>query len=187
MTRLDLWKDPWPLDEAQCPCDVHFIEFLRHSGLKNQRIFHFGTGDHHHVGREASTLGHNVLGITATEHEYASYMRLVVENPDLGRHYKVIFSDIYQTNLSLLPRFDIVTLFHLCEFWSAHNAPFSSLDDGGVLHGLAGLVEPGGLIAFYTGSFAYDAAARLLENFGQKAGFEELDPVKTLRIFQRAG
>lgn len=185
MKKLDLWRDPWPLDEAQCPCDVHFTHWLKEQGLQGQRIFHFGTGDHHHVGLQAPGAGHSVLGITATEAENSSYIKLIVENPDLGRHYKVLFSDIYQTNLALLPAFDIVTLFHLGEFWSANNAPFAALDDRGLLKGMADKVATGGHIAFFTGSFAYDVAERLIPEVLPQLGFLELPRSRSLRIFRR--
>ncbi len=187
MKKLDLWRDPWPLDEAQCPCDVHFTAWLKEAGLSGQRIFHFGTGDHHHVGLQAPRDGHSVLGITATEAEVSSYIRLVVENPDLGRHYKVLFSDIYQTNLTLLPAFDIVTLFHLGEFWSANNAPYAAMDDKGVLEGLAEKVVPGGWMAFFTGSFAYDVAERLIPEVLPQRGFSEAPRHQSLRLFRRQG
>jgi hypothetical protein len=185
MKKLDLWRDPWPLDEAQCPCDVHFTTWLREQGLLGQRIFHFGTGDHHHVGLQAPGAGHSVLGITATEAENSSYIKLIVENPVLGRHYKVLFSDIYQTNLALLPEFDIVTLFHLGEFWSANNAPFATLDDRSLLEGMANKVVKGGHIAFFTGSFAYDVAAKLIPDVLPHRGFVELPRSGSLRIFRR--
>lgn len=182
---LDLWKDPWPLDVAQCPCDVHFSSYLSQNGLKNQTIFHFGTGDHHHVGLQAPAGGHSVLGVTATQAEYLSYINLVVSNPDLGRHYKVVFSDIYQIDPRLLPDFDIVTLFHLCEFWSATNAPFAAFDDAGVLEALGAKVKPGGLVGFYTGSFAYEGAAKLIPAWAKSAGFEEIAPFETLRFWRK--
>ena len=109
----------------------------------------------------------------------------MVENPELGRHYKVLFSDIYQTNLALLPEFDIVTLFHLGEFWSANNAPFAALDDRGLLEGMADKVAKGGHIAFFTGSFAYDVAAKLIPEVLPQRGFTELPPCASLRIFRR--
>ncbi len=186
MKKLDLWRDPWPLDEAQCPCDVHLTRWLREQGLSGQRIFHFGTGDHHHVGLQAPGSGHSVLGITATEAEYSSYIRLVVENPDLGRQYKVMFGDIYQTNLALLPEFDLVTLFHLGEFWSANNAPFAALDDRGLMEGMAKKIVPGGRMAFFTGSFAYDVAERLIPAVLPPLGFTEEAGSRSLRLFRRA-
>jgi hypothetical protein len=185
MAKLDLWKDPWPLDVGQCPCDVHFTRFLAERGLSGQRIFHLGTGDHHHVGLQAPAGNHAVLGITATEPEYSSYIRLAVENPHLGKFYKVLFSDIYQINPRLLPEFDIVTLFHLCEFWSQANAPFAALDDRGVLEALSRKVRAGGLVLFYTGSFAYDAAARLIPDWQAGTGFVEEPGYESLRIFRK--
>jgi hypothetical protein len=185
MAKLDLWKDPWPLDVKQCPCDVHFTTYLAESGLKAQRIFHLGTGDHHHVGLQAPAADHAVLGITATEAEYVSYIRLAVENPHLGKYYKVLFSDIYQINPRLLPEFDIVTLFHLCEFWFEGNIPFAAMNDQGVLETLSDHVRPGGLVLFYTGSFAYDAAARLIPDWAAKRGFIEEKGFETLRIFRK--
>lgn len=185
MARLDLWKDPWPLDVKQCPCDVHFTSYLKEEGLVGQTIFHFGTGDHHHVGLQAPASDHAVIGITATEPEYRSYIRLVTENPHLGKYYKVLFSDIYQINPRLLPGFNIVTLFHLCEFWSENNADFAAFDDKGVLDALTALVRPGGLVLFYTGSFAYDTASRLIPDWAARTGFTEQPGYETLRIFRK--
>lgn len=187
MAKLDLWKDPWPLDVKQCPCDVHFTGYLGEKGLTGQRIFHFGTGDHHHVGLQAPAGGHAVLGITATQAEYESYIRLATDNPHLGKYYKVLFSDIYQINPRLLPEFDIATLFHLCEFWSETNAPYAAMNDAGVLDAISGLVRPGGLVLFYTGSFAYSAAAKLIPEWAEKHGFSEEKPHETLRLFRKAG
>lgn len=186
MAKLDLWKDPWPLDEKQCPCDVHFVAWLSACGLSGQRIFHFGTGDHHHVGLHAARLGHSVLGITATEAEYRSYIRLVIENPELGRHYKVLFSDIYQTNLGLLPKFDLVTLFHIGEFWSENNAPFASLDDAGLMEGMVEKLNPGGRLFLFTGSFAYDVAERVLPAVAARQGLIEEPRAQSLRVFRKA-
>jgi SAM-dependent methyltransferase len=188
MTKLELWKDPWPLDEQQCPCDVHFTRFLAAKALTNQRIFHLGTGLHHHVGLQAPASGHAVLGITASADEYQAYIDLAVNNPHLGKSYKVLFSDIYQTNAALLPPvFDIVTLFHLCEFWFESNAPYAAMNDQGVLETLTQRVVPGGLVLFYTGSFAYDAAALLIDPWFSNAGFAEETPFETLRIFRKTG
>lgn len=185
MAKLELWKDPWPLDVKQCPCDVHFTQYLTEKGLKNQRIFHFGTGNHHHVGLQAPAAGHSVLGITATEPEYVSYIRLAIENPHLGKYYKVMFSDIYQINTRLLDRFDILTLFHLCEFWSEQNAEYAALDDKGVLEALSDKVVPGGLVGFYVGSFAYDKAEKLIPAWAAAGGYVEEPRYETLRLFRK--
>jgi SAM-dependent methyltransferase len=165
---------------------VHFTRFLAEKALVGQRIFHFGTGDHHHVGLQAPAGDHAVIGITATESEYSSYIRLVVENPHLGKYYKVLFSDIYQLNERLLSSFDIVTLFHLCEFWSENNAPFASFDDRGVLDMLSDRLRPDGLMLFYTGSFAYPATEKLIPEWAETHRFIEEKRFETLRIFRKA-
>lgn len=183
MAKLELWQDPWPLDVKQCPCDVHFTQYMTGKRLNGQRIFHFGTGDHHHVGLQAPAGGHSVLGITATEPEYLSYIRLIVENPGLGKRYKVLFSDIYQLNFSLLPEFDIVTLFHVGEFWSGNNAPYAAVDDRGLIEGMAAKLAPGGLMLFYTGSFAYEVPERLIPVLMPSLGFVEEPRHESLRIF----
>lgn len=186
MAILDLWKDPWPLDENQCPCDVHFTRYLKEKGLVEQVIFHLGSGSHHHVGLQAPAAGHSVLGITANEAEYSAYIKLAIENPHLGKYYKLLFSDIYQTNPKLLPaRFDIVTLFHLCEFWFEGNIPYAAMDDRGVLETLAARVPAGGRVMFYTGSYAWPTASKLVDAWAEPAGFAEEAPFETLRIFLR--
>ncbi|PPD14184.1 MAG: hypothetical protein CTY25_13305 [Methylobacterium sp.] len=185
MAKLELWQDAWPLDVNQCPCDVHFTRYLEAQGFKNQRIFHFGTGDHHHVGLQAPSNGHVVLGITATEPEYSSYIRLVVNNPLLGKHYKVLFTDIYQTILDLLPSFDLITMFHVGEFWSANNAPHAILDDEALLEGMIGKLVPGGRLFLYTGSFAYAVPERLIPAVAARNGLIEEPQFESLRVFRK--
>lgn len=182
---LRLWADPWPLDVKQCPCDVHFTEWLKSAGIRNATIFHFGTGDHHHVGKTEALrgAGNAVLGVTATEPEYDSYTRLVVSNPMVGKLYKVVFTDIYQLEPRLLPEFDVVTLFHLCEFWSETNAPYANLNDLGVLEAMAGKVRKGGRLLFYTGSFAWrDASSKLAADHVARLGFGPQERFESLII-----
>ncbi len=97
----------------------------------------------------------------------------------------MLISDIYQTNLSLLPEFDIVTLFHVGEFWSANNAPFASVDDAGLIEGMASKLAPGGRLFLYTGSFAYDVAERLIPAIAARTGLTEQPRFETLRFFAR--
>ena len=184
---LDLWKDPWPLDVRQCPCDVHFTDWVAAKGIRNASVFHFGTGDHHHVGKTQALngSGNGVLGITATRPEYDSYIDLVVKTADVGKLYKVLFTDIYQLEPRLLPEFDVVTLFHLCEFWSEANAPFSTMNDEGVLRAMAGKVKPGGSLLFYTGSFAFSVAMPLIDRLVPALGFSGPEKVDSLLVYRK--
>ena len=189
MDLLDLWKDPWPLDVAQCPCDVHFTGWAETTRLRDAAIFHFGTGDHHHVGKTMAMNGSGcaTLGVTATRPEYQSYIDLVIRDPRVGKAYKVLFTDIYQLEPRLLPDFDVVTLFHLCEFWSETNAPYANVDDAGVLRAMAAKVKPGGALMLYTGSFAYGRAGPLADALLPGLGFGPAARHQALRIHRKTG
>jgi len=184
---LDLWKDPWPLDVRQCPCDVHFTDWVACERLSGASIFHFGTGSHHHVGKTLALNGSDnaVIGITATRPEYDSYIDLVIGTPVVGQRYKVLFSDIYQLEPRLLPEFDVVTLFHLCEFWSETNAPYATMTDEGVLRAMAAKVRPGGALLFYTGSFAFGTARGLIETIVPKLGFAGPETADSLLVYRK--
>jgi hypothetical protein len=184
---LDLWKDPWPLDVRQCPCDVHFTDWMAEEKRKGQSVFHFGTGDHHHVGKTLAMNGSDnaVLGVTATRPEYMSYIDLVIGTPEIGKRYKVLFTDIYQIEPRLLPDFDVVTLFHLAEFWSQTNAPYATHDDAAVLKAMAAKVRRGGALLFYTGSFAFETANKLIEAHVPALGFVGPERCNSLLVFRR--
>ena len=44
---MNIWDVYWGLRVEQCPCDVHFVEWLEELGLTGKRVYHFGTGGHH--------------------------------------------------------------------------------------------------------------------------------------------
>jgi hypothetical protein len=190
MATLNFWNTTWSLDEAQCPCDVHFLEYLAQKGARNAAIFHFGTGNHHIVGLETARNGTNnaVLGITASPHEYQAYVDLLIANPRLGHTYKAYFGDIYQLDARLLPQFDYVTLFHAGEYRTAENDAYGALTDLEMALVLAGKIKPEGQMLFYTGSFAYDKAEAVAAELIGRHGFERAGAFKTLEIIQkRAG
>lgn len=115
---LHIWNGSWDLREFECPCDIHLINWLDEKHMRDATIFHFGAGAHHHVGIECARPERRnaVLGITASPQEYEAYVTLAINRPDVLRFYTAIFGDIYLLNEKLLPTFDVVTLFHLCEF-----------------------------------------------------------------------
>jgi hypothetical protein len=69
MPKLNYYNATWSLDEAQCPCDLQFLEYLKERQARNAAIFHFGSGNHHIVGLKAAEDGANnaVLSITASD------------------------------------------------------------------------------------------------------------------------
>jgi len=182
-------KGAWALRPDDCPCDIHFVEWMERNGTRNQAVFHFGTGDHHHVGIRLSEsgLGASVMGITATRREYDSYIDLVTHRPELARTYCVYFGDIYTANAALLPMFDVVTLFHLCEFRTEENDAYGALTDLELTHLFTRGTRPGGHLVFYTGSYAYARAEAVIAEWAATAPVEEVEGFRTLRVFRKTG
>ena len=187
MSTLNYWNGTWSLDEAQCPCDLHFLQYLAEKRVKGAAIFHFGTGNHHIVGLKAAENGADnaVLGITASPQEYDDYVELLIRNPRLGHTYKAYFGDIYQLDARLLPEFDYVTLFHVGEFRTPENDSYGALTDLEMTLLLADKVKPGGEILFYVGSFAYDKAQAVALELAKVRPFAPAGGYKTLRIYRK--
>lgn len=158
--KLHFWDAYWDHRPAECPCDEDFVRWLDETGIRDASIYHFGTGGHHYVGLEcASPERRNaVLGITAAPQEHETYVKLAIERPEILRHYNAIFGDIYLINPKLLPDFDVVTLFHLCEFRGPQNDAYGALTDREVTDILTAKLKPGGYMLFFPGSFAWDRA-----------------------------
>jgi hypothetical protein len=180
----------WPLRADLCPCDVHFCEFLEERNIRQRSIFHFGTGGHHLVGLRNHDAGlqNDVLGLTVAPKEHLRYVRKVIHDPLLGRHYKVLFADIFSLSAATLPVFDLVTLFHLCEFTDASTAGHR-LTDAEVLHLFWSKTAPGGLLLFYPRSYGYKKLTPLIEqavNDGKLAFVESYKSLVVYRASARA-
>ena len=186
-TTLNFWNATWSLDEKQCPCDIHFLEYLDSRSTRGVDIFHMGTGNHHIVGLRtaANGSGNHVLGITASPQEYDDYIKLLIANPRLGFTYKAYFGDIYQIDRRLLPTFDYVTLFHLGEYRTAENDSYVALTDLEMTRVLADRLKANGEILFYSGSFAFDRAEAVGRELVKSGAFTDAGSFKTLRIFRK--
>ncbi len=184
---LNYWNATWSLDEKQCPCDIHFLDYLEDRKVTNADIFHMGTGNHHIVGLKtaASAAGNHVLGITASPQEYEDYVKLLIANPKLGFTYKAYFGDIYQIDRRLMPDLDYVTLFHLGEYRTEANDAYGALTDAEVTMVLADKLRPGGEIHFYSGSFAFDRAEASARELVEARPFDDAGSYKSLRIFRK--
>jgi len=184
---MNIWDVNWFLDEKQCPCDVHFLEYLEREKITGASIFHFGTGGHHVVGiRTAQNgTGNAVLGITASPQEYNDYVKLVIERPEIGRTYKVFFGDIYQLDARLLPEFDLVTLFHTGEFRTEKNDEYGALTDLEVAELLVNKLKAGGRVLFFAGSFAFDKAEAVATQLVAKRLVTAEPEYKTLRVYRK--
>src|SRR5262245_3374661 len=129
--QLNYYDHAWPLNVPQCPCDVHFLEYLQKHNLTEKVIFHFGTGAHHIVGKTNFESGepNEILAVTASPREYEKYIEFIIHNPAAARCYKVMFTDIYTLTPRIIPNFDLVTLFHLGEYYDEERSAYAQLDD----------------------------------------------------------
>jgi hypothetical protein len=184
---LYVYEHPWDLDLAVCPCDAHFVAWLRATGTRGATIFHFGTGTHHLVGTAAADADNAVLAITASPGEHDAYVKLVTERPEVAWRYKVLFGDIYQLDARLLPRFAAVTLFHLCEFRGEINDAYGALTDLDLATLLADRLEPGGRLFFYKGSMAFAKARPVIDELARRRPLIREPDFETLEIHRLAG
>jgi hypothetical protein len=188
---LHFWDAYWDLRAAECPCDVHFIEWLDATDIIDSTIYHFGTGGHHFVGIECASpkRRNSVLGITAAPQEYEAYIKLVIARPDVLRYYNAVFGDVYLTNRKLLPQLDVVTLFHLCEFRGDKNDAYGAQTDLEVTHLLTDKTRPGGHILFFPGSFAYDradhSAKDVVAEWERQANVERVGMFRSLLVYRK--
>lgn len=184
---LHFWDAHWDLRVKECPCDVHFLQWLEADGLRNGAIFHFGTGSHHVVGIETAVNGSNnaVLGITASPKEYDDYVKLCIERPEVSRTYKAYFGDIYQLDARLMPTFDVITAFHLGEFRSEKNDAYGGLTDLQVATTMVDCLRPGGRLLTYSGSYAYDVAERDVGKLVTAGRLAFVEKFETLMVFRK--
>jgi hypothetical protein len=185
---MHYWQHTWGLDVKQCPCDVHFLEFLDANRIKGASIFHFGTGSHHIVGLKTAEdgSGNHVLGITASKGEYDAYVELAIDKPAVTRSYKAFFGDIYLLDPTLLPTFDLVTLFHLCEFRTEKNDAYGALTDLEMAELLVDKLKPGGFVLFYKGSMAFDRARPVIDKLITRRPLRRVEDYETLEIYRKA-
>jgi hypothetical protein len=177
----------WALRPEVCPCDLHFLDYLRKYRIAGKTIFHFGTGEHHVLGRSNEVDAPNdLLATTVSRKEYERYIDMVSSDPRLARHYKVLFADIYTLTPNVLPRFDLVTLFHLHEFWSEDRRKLVAIDDDGVIRLFLDKLKPGGRMFFYRGSRGFEATRRSLEAFARKGLIRRREEFQSLSIYGRA-
>ncbi len=181
-----IWQESWGFRVAELPCDLHLTEYLAERQLTDRTIYHFGTGDHHHVGiTQAEGVARNsVIGITASTGEYQSYINLVIRKPEIAQWYQVSFGDIYRINRQLLPALDVVSLFHLCEF-SPEADSKGALSDAQVLAVMTDCLRPGGLVIFYPRSHAWAKTGPIVEAWSRQAGIEKLEDYKSLLVYRK--
>jgi SAM-dependent methyltransferase len=180
-------RSSWGFDPEACPCDRQFVEYLQHRGITDRSIFHFGTGSHHLVGCENQTLAkpNQIFGITASYPEHEAYAELVLRSRGIEKNYKVLYSDIYTLDARNLPGFDVVTLFHLCEFYMPDQAAFVNHDDRSLLALFVEKLNPDGVIVFYDRSNNWPEAKPLIEELELQNLVKLVEVYQNLRVYRR--
>jgi hypothetical protein len=178
----------WELDVNRCPCDLEFIDYVKESNIESKAIFHFGTGVHHIVGQENHKLDvpNHIIGITAAAPEHQAYIKLVLQNPELAKYYKIIFADIYTFTAHSLPNLDVVNLFHLCEFYLPGNSHITHQTDESLLQLFIDKLNPDGKIIFYSGSSAWESTQAIIKSFEELGKIKKIDEYKSLLIYAKA-
>jgi hypothetical protein len=187
MLKMNYWTDKWDLHVDVCPCDVHFNDWTAQQKLRNKNIFHFGSGTHHVVGIKQAARNNRTLCITASKEEYAAYIDLVTNNSGVAKNYVCYFGDIYLTNPALLPEFDVVTMFHICEFFFPNTASreYGGLTDAKVLDLFTGKVKKGGHILFYTRSMGWEKTKAILPKWEKQQPVKQAGEFKTLLVYKK--
>jgi len=183
--QLAIYDENW---QTRGPCDIHLIEWLDQQRITDAAIYHFGTGGHHYVGIECAKPERrsSVFGITASPEEYQDYVRLVTGRPDVLRYYNAVFGDIYLLNEKLLPTFNLVTLFHICEFRGPQTDAYGGMTDLAVTNLLTDKTRPGGHVLFYTGSFAFEKAKPVIAQWEKERPVKRIGEYKSVLIYRKA-
>jgi hypothetical protein len=168
-----------------CPCDVHLVEYIQANKLRDKDNFHFGTGEHHLLGKSNVESGgpNEILAITASRKEYDMYVDLIINNPFAAKTYKVIFGDVYTLTPRIIPNFDLVTLFHLCEFYDEQMSAYAQLDDTSLLALFLSKLNSGGKIFIYKESSHYRKSRTIVENFVNQGKMFQVDEYKSLLAY----
>jgi SAM-dependent methyltransferase len=185
--KLNYWQATWPLDISECPCDLHFIHYMKDKKIAGKSIFHFGTGEHHLIALENAKLRrpNQIFGVTASKKEIDTYTDLIVGNARVANSYKAMFVDIYTLDARGLPVFDVVTLFHLGEFHDPKKQKYAPLDDRKLLDLMVRQTRPGGLVCFYRGSNGWRKSEPIVEDFVRRGRLEKGRDYKSLLICRR--
>ena len=89
----------------------------------------------------------------------------------------------------LLPSFDIVTMFHLCEFsdWYTVSSQYRGLNDRELLDLFTSRLDDGGYMLFYSGSAGFDKLRLLIPDWSKTSRFDQVQTYGQLLVYRKAG
>ena len=125
-------------------------------------IFHFGTGNIHHVGLENMRLPilqrHFIYAVTGSFGEFETYAQMLKANPELALYYHVHYTDAFLLSHKLLPTFDVVNMFHVGEY---SDGDFKK--EQRLLLQIARSLKPMGKLFLHRGSNAFSTASEIMQ------------------------
>lgn len=168
--------DGWPWLPDKCPPDKYFIDYMRQKDLPPQNILHVGTGLHHKVGLECCAMGHNVIGVTVSREEVVSRVFRVEDE-----RYQVFYANINTLDLSLLPKIDVLTLFHFGEMAYVFGpASAKWLYNFSVLN-----LTEAGRVLFYNRSAEWGNAKASVQEVVDHHSLKHVETYEELEVFQK--
>ncbi len=181
MSKLNIYPMSWKWKPG-VECDIQFAEYLKNNNCYGKSIFHFGTGEHHKLAK--ANIDNHILGITASKQEYNTYIDLVTKNPELAMNYKVIFGDIYTLSAQMLPMFNFVTLFHLCEYSKPKN-DYGQKTDEQLLEMFLAKVNPCGRIVLFKKSNHFKDVEKIIDKLNKKHTIEYVEEYKDIIFYRK--
>ncbi|PYP88399.1 MAG: hypothetical protein DMF61_07350 [Blastocatellia bacterium AA13] len=135
---------------ADSSSDALFVSWLREKGIEGKTIFHWGSGQDHVVERDNYERGNpnEIISVVGSREEHDFYIEFITDFPGAATHYKVMFADIYTLSARMLPSFDLVTLFHLCQSPERKPSAHAPLTDKTLLVLFLSRLNPEGRLLF---------------------------------------
>lgn len=177
----------WKLQLDICPCDGELVEYLEKNQIYSQSIFHFGTGYHHLLGIENQKFDkpNEIFAITACVKEHEAYIKLCNQDHTIAKYYKVLYGDIYTLTEKSLSKFDLISLFHVGEFYLPEEANFIHHNDRSLVNLFLNRLNDGGKILFYTKSLGWEQTKAIIQDLESQKKIHLVDQYKTLLIYEK--
>lgn len=199
MPEMITYDHAWPATPDTCPPDFDLVAWLfahreEAIGDGNWRVFHMGTGAHHHVGLSVAEMRDDdeqrnpfhVIGLTASVMELDAYVTNARANAAITNRYTTIFGDIYTFDPRMfVGPLDVATLFHLGEFTDERRTLYGGATDFAVLRRFVRAVRPGGYLIMYPGSMAYDRIRLDVDVLVRDRLVEECEGFRSLRVLRK--
>ena len=126
-----------------------------------------------------------LLGLLLLHPEHQEYVRLSLKDRLLSKYYKVLCTDIYTLTDRSLPMLDVISLFHLGEFYMPEEAHFLHHNEESLLAMFLSKLNPNGKILFYTKSIGWGYAEPIIASFVKQGKMQKIEEYKSLLVYTK--